>query len=306
RLIRREGRRFEQETTLLKFDVAMKGKNDPEIPGFTRYNLIFDQGRPRVAFADPRGRIQVWDWEQRKLVREWEARTEYDETSLSWFSADGRRLVLMSFNSTNRARHYREWEIASGLEKRAIPLPEIGLDNSRWLESSSDGNGFLLLGKGQTESVRYDFAASRYLPLPQLNLRQSTRPKTSPDGRLIFSPSHIGEVRVFDSQSLRENAALRGFMFSARGIAFSEDGQRLITGSTAQEVATLWDLRNFERLLTLPTSASASGYVGISPDGNVLVGDAGRTMFFWRAPSLEEIAKAEAALAAEERNISSP
>ena len=84
-------------------------------------------------------------------------------------------------------------------------------------------------------------------------------------------------------------------MFSARGIYFSPDGQRFVTGSTAKESVTVWDSQNYERLLTIPSNAYAVDSVGVSPDGNALVGDAGGTMYFWRAPSFDEIAKAEAA-----------
>lgn len=295
RLIRLEGRRLERQTELLKVDLATKGQNDLELPGAVRYNAIFDPNRPQFAFVDPRGRIQVWNWEQCKRVQEWEPLRDADEVSLSRFSADGQSLVLTSYRAQPRARHYREWEIGSGRETRAIALPAAEVSTGRWLELTADGGGFLLLDKGEMESLRYDFASGRYLPLPSLNLRQSNHPRTSPDGKRIFVSSIIGEVRIFDSHTLQQTAFLGGFMFSARGVAFSPDGQRLVTGSTAQESVTFWDSQNHERLLTLASDAYAMDSVGLSPDGNTLVGDAGGIFHFWRAPSLEEIAQAEAA-----------
>ena len=108
----------------------------------------------------------------------------------------------------------------------------------------------------------------------------------------------MGEVRVFDATTLQETAKLRGFMFGAHSVGFAPDGQRLVTGSTAQESITIWDQGNFERLITFPTTDGGFSFTGFSPDGNVLVGHSGAgNIFFWRAPTFEEIAQAEAASA---------
>jgi len=105
----------------------------------------------------------------------------------------------------------------------------------------------------------------------------------------------MGEVRVFDATTLQETAKLRGFMFGAHSVAFAPDGQRLVTGSTAQESITIWDQGNYERLLTFPTTDGGFGSTGFSPDGNVLVGGSrAGNIFFWRAPTFEEIAQADA------------
>jgi WD40 repeat protein len=144
--------------------------------------------------------------------------------------------------------------------------------------------------------MRYDFAAARFIPTTSLHLKQpSSRPRFSLDGRFLFATSLVGEVRVFDATTLLETAKLRGFMFGAHSVGFTPDGQRLVTGGTAQESITIWDHGNFERLLTFPTTDSGFGFTGFSPDGNVLVGLSGTgNIFFWRAPTFEEIAQAEA------------
>ena len=82
-------------------------------------------------------------------------------------------------------------------------------------------------------------------------------------------------------------------------LEYSPDQQRLAIGSTGRETVTLWDANTYERLITLPSSAQVS-LLRFSPDGAVIAGQpfsgaqAG-TVFFWRAPSWEEIEKAEAA-----------
>jgi WD40 repeat protein len=240
--------------------------------------------------------VQVWDWALRQRVREWPANADQGQASVSRFSADGQTLVLSTFHPPTRAHHYREWSIATGQETRAIALPPAKPGSRRGLVHAPGANELLLVSEGDTESMRYDFAAARFIPTTLLRLKQMNGPPSfSVDGRYLFAASMVGEVRVFDATTLQETAKLRGFMFGAHSVAFTPDGQRLVTGSTAQESITIWDHGNFERLLTFPTTDSLFYSTGFSPDGNVLVGLSGTgNIFFWRAPSFEEIAQAEA------------
>lgn len=298
RLTRWEGRNFDQPTPLLPLDVGRKGPDDLEFVGNNAgaRNQVFDGARPRLALVTPAGQVQVWDWALRQRVREWPANADQGQASVSRFSADGQTLVLSTFHPTTRASHYREWAIATGQETRALALPPPKPGSRRSLAHAPGANELLLINRGDTESMRYDFAAARFIPTTSLHLQQlSGRPSFSIDGRYLFAASASGEVRVFDATTLQETAKLRGFMFGAHSVAFAPDGQRLVTGSTAQESITIWDQGNFERLLTFPTTDSGFGSAGFSPDGNVLVGrSSAGNIFFWRAPTFEEIAQADA------------
>ncbi len=298
RLTRWEGRNFDQPTPLLPLDLGRKGPDDLEFGGNNSgaSNHVFDEARPRLALVTPAGQVQVWDWSLRQRVREWPANADQGQASVSRFSADGQTLVLSTFHPTTRAYHYREWAIATGQETRALALPPPKPGSRRILAHAPGANELLLVSTGDNESMRYDFAAARFIPTTSLHLQQlSGRPSFSIDGRYLFAASSSGEVRVFDATTFHETAKLRGFMFGAQRVGFTPDGQRLVTGSTAQESITIWDQGNYERLITFPTTDSGLGSTGFSPDGNVLVGrsNAGN-IFFWRAPNFEEIAQAEA------------
>ena len=300
RLTRWEGRNFDQPTPLLPLDVGRKGRDDLEFGGFGgARNHVFDRARPRLALVTPAGQVQVWDWALGQRVREWPANADQGQASVSRFSADGQTLVLSTFHPTTRAYHYREWAIATGQETRALALPPPKPGSRRILAHAPGANELLLVSSGDNASMRYDFAAARFIPTTSLNLQQqSGRPQFSVDGRYLFAASAMGEVRVFDATTLQETAKLRGFMFGAHSVGFAPDGQRLVTGSTAQESITIWDQGNYERLLTFPTTDGGFGSTGFSPDGNVLVGRSGPgNIFFWRAPTFEEIAQAEVASA---------
>ena len=300
RLTRWEGRNFDQPTPLLGLDVGRKGPDDLELKGFGgAHNYVFDRARPRLALVTPAGQVQVWDWALGQHVREWPANADQGQASVSRFSADGQTLVLSTFHPTTRAYHYREWAIATGQETRALALPPAKPGSRRILAHAPGANELLLMSTEDNESMRYDFAVARFIPTTLLHLKQINGPPSfSVDGRYLFAASMVGEVRVFDATTLQETAKLRGFMFGAHSVAFAPDGQRLVTGSTAQESITIWDQGNYERLLTFPTTDSGFGSAGFSPDGNVLVGRSNvGNIFFWRAPTFEEIAQAEVASA---------
>ena len=298
RLTRWEGRNFDQPTPLLPLDLGRKGPDDLESGGNNTGapNCVFDRARPRLALVTPTGQVQVWDWALGQRVREWPANADQGQAIVSRFSADGQTLGLSTFHPTTRAYHYREWAIATGQETRAIALPPAKPGSRRILAHAPGANELLLISTEDNASMRYDFAAARFIPTTSLNLQQqSGRPQFSVDGRYLFAASAMGEVRVFDATTLQETAKLRGFMFGAHSVGFTPDGQRLVTGSGTQESITIWDQGNYERLLTFPTTDGGFGSTGFSPDGNVLVGRSGSgNVFFWRAPSFEEIAQTEA------------
>jgi WD40 repeat protein len=80
-------------------------------------------------------------------------------------------------------------------------------------------------------------------------------------------------------------------MFAAFGIAFSPDGQRLISAAIGREAVKLWDLSTGQELLTL-TGTGVLGEARWTADGDAIL--AGAPWQAWLAPSWEEIAAAEA------------
>jgi WD40 repeat protein len=133
-------------------------------------------------------------------------------------------------------------------------------------------------------------------------LEPGYRAAFSMDGAILAVPSLRSNVRIFDVVANREVAALRGYMFGVHAATFSPDGNRVVSGGSGVEAIALWDPQSHERLLTLPARANILAPVAFSPDGNVLVGQAGNfagvgpytELHFWRAPSWAEIETAEA------------
>ena len=99
-------------------------------------------------------------------------------------------------------------------------------------------------------------------------------------------------MRFFDPVTGELIESVHGHLNSARGIAFSVDGRRLISTSGRQEAVKLWDVGTRQELLTLGGVGSTLQAARWSADGDVIL--AGAPWQAWRAPSWEEIAAVEA------------
>jgi WD40 repeat protein len=241
--------------------------------------------------------LQVWDWERRSLLREW---IDPSGTATGYprqFSADGKKLSTALFN--RGAFSYRELDIASGRAVVSIDLPDSGLRGRSGLELTPDKTQLVLWSSSSNRFVWVDVPSGRTSTLElAMTEAASGGPAWSPDRRWMAWTSYYGYARVFDAATLQTVTTLRGFMFGVHSCAFLPDGSRLAVGGTAFEAFTLWDSRSFERLLSLPAYAASMHGMTISADGNVIAARTGTEsgkIYFWRAPTWEEIAKAEAA-----------
>jgi eukaryotic-like serine/threonine-protein kinase len=117
----------------------------------------------------------------------------------------------------------------------------------------------------------------------------------SPASTLLVSATQLGQVRLWDLPSGTERPNLRGHLLGVHALAFSPDGQRLATGSSALEAVKLWDVATGQEVATLDAEASLCRVLAFSEDGNtILVGGTNeRTWHLWQAPSFAEIAAAE-------------
>src|SRR5207248_3185512 len=82
---------------------------------------------------------------------------------------------------------------------------------------------------------------------------------------------------------------LRGHLEAVYSVAFSPDGQRIITGSTDQ-TAKVWEAGSGQELLTLKGHSGWIGSVAFSPDGQrIVTGSSDQTAKVWEAASGREL-----------------
>jgi len=123
-------------------------------------------------------------------------------------------------------------------------------------------------------------------------------------GRVGFSPSgdrlgistEQGFVRWWHTGSWQDAGTLGGFLHAVAGVSFSPDGQRFVAGSAGKEAIRLYELEGRQPLLAL--EAEGGGYSpAFDSGGDVLAAvNAEGKPSVWRAPSWEEIGRAERAL----------
>ena len=291
---RRQGRAFQEETPLFDLGVAVVA-------------AVFDQRRPLLAVLNAAGKIQIWDWERRQLVREIPETEGTQQAVPQQFSHHGASL-LIGLSAGIGSLSYREWEIATGHETRSFEFP-LGTGTRVMGAFSPDGTKFANFIYPSGASQLLDLQSGRITPL-KLNVLEPSRPGFSPDGALLAVPSLRSHVRLFDVAANQELAMLGGYLFGVHAATFSPDGKRLVTGGSGVEAIAFWDPQSRQHLLTLAANVNILGRVEFSPDGNVLAGEANISQFggfwsgpvhLWRAPSWAEIEKAEAAERAGQR-----
>jgi WD40 repeat protein len=253
--------------------------------------------RPLLAAVTETGKLQVWDWERRALVRELASGAATTRLVPRRFSSDGTKLQTQIISPGGVSTYsFREWDIATGRPTRSfdVALPgSHGVGDTISSVVSSDENSLLQIPlRAPEDSVAINLQTGRATPI-KIDAIEPNHAAYSPDGKLLLVSSRRSYVRLYDAVTYRVVANLGGYMFSAGATTFSPDGRRVATGGTASEALTVWDFGGRERLLTLGTDAGVGGMT-FSPDGNVLAGSGRNAVHYWRAPSWAEIEKAEA------------
>ncbi len=105
----------------------------------------------------------------------------------------------------------------------------------------------------------------------------------SPDGTTLAAATEAREIRLWDLQTGKERASLRGHRKTVHGVAFSFDGKLLASGSLDKTVK-LWDLSKGEELATFRGHTSAVKCVAFAPDGRTIAsGSWDNTARLWDA-----------------------
>ena len=90
----------------------------------------------------------------------------------------------------------------------------------------------------------------------------------SPDGRRVAAGNGAGIVRVWDFESQRLLATLKGHLGEIHDLAFFPDNRTLAVGGTGP--IRLWDIETGQECLTLPVPDYKIEQLAISADGQTL------------------------------------
>ncbi|HUD45774.1 MAG TPA: protein kinase [Candidatus Baltobacteraceae bacterium] len=257
-------------------------------PRFDTRTALFDVSRDGTLWGDfskdarlfvnvaTNGVVQVYDMEQRKLVRQFGS---YPGIVTGF--ARPKKLLLYSPAGLD------EWDLDTFQLLKSWKLPGsiyqsiVSDDGNRLL--SSDYNGTVTLANLTTRQ-----RTSRHLDINQvIGIRFSA------DGNRFAASSWLGYARIWDTQSFQLLASMGSRRMPIIVQGFFPDGSRLLTcdlGDTGSERLRLWDIKTQRELIVFP----GSEHTMISPDGNLIVCSDDSSMEFYRAPTLAEIDAAEA------------
>jgi WD40 repeat protein len=250
------------------------------------------------------GYVKVWEVKSGKLVHTLPdpAREPGPATAAVAFSPDGK---LLASGGLDRA--VRIWDVATGKELFRLPghtrtVTGLGFSrNGKRLVSATGGQSFEFVG---VDPGPLKLMSDRDNLIPDLKvwdlttnteiLNLSLKGKTlgvaiSPDGAVVAAPFADHSVRLYSVATGKEERILKGHSQAARGIAFSPDGKRLITGGSSDESIKLWDTQTGEEIITLVRgSTDFVRSVGFSADGRRIVASSKDDVRVWDATPLRK------------------
>jgi WD40 repeat protein/tRNA A-37 threonylcarbamoyl transferase component Bud32 len=236
--------------------------------------------------AGPGGTVRVWSISREQTPRE--------EGSFSGRSGPARRLAfdreggrLAAVFGDDRTE-VRVWERGG----KRDPLELRGHRGAvACLAFSPDGR--TLLGGQRAQLCFWDLETGEVRRSARLPSGDVSCLLFSPDGRQLYVGSTDGMLRILNPEtgavlaSRRAHAAgVSGLMIGVTGLAFSHDGQRLISqgsaGSIGANEVKLWAVSPFQEVFALPVDGGSSGVAFDAEDRYLLALDLGN-LHIWDA-----------------------
>jgi WD40 repeat protein len=245
----------------------------------------------RLATAGGDGRrrgIKVWDARDGRELLAISAGQDYFSVPFTAvaFSPDGHYLVTGKVNGAVQV-----WDAETGREVVTLgthsgePRGMTFSRDGRHLASAADGEVILWDATRLTEKQEPRITIRGRVPGPSLNVA------FSPDGRTLVTGGEQYTVKLWEVQTGRELATLRGHGGDIYTVAFSPDG-RWIASAGEDSTVKVWDAHNDYRLVRSfrgHTGVVASLTFASGPDGLLLVsGSRDHTVKVWDVSKLAE------------------
>jgi WD40 repeat protein/serine/threonine protein kinase len=210
------------------------------------------------------GTVRVWDVATSRIVHQVDAVSEASRTA---FSPDGKRLAIAGDAEVGVVVDVRSGKEVLWLEGHEDNLEDVDWSpDGRWIATSSP-DATVGIWDGRTGDLRFSLFHDG--PVGAVDW--------SPDGGRLVTGSSDGRATVWE---VTEAGGKRLFSLSARdtstgvhGVAFSPDGNRVLTGDAAITAAKVWDVSHTgdAEWTNVPGDPGWVTMVAFSPSGRELV-----------------------------------
>jgi hypothetical protein len=160
------------------------------------------------------------------------------------FTPDGRALVVPA---RDRERALRVWEVATGKERRRVPL-EAEVESL-----ALSPNGTAAVGDYAGKIHLYDLGKAKMLRVLSGHEGHVHSVAYSVGGKLLASGASDHTVRLWDPDTGRELRRLEGHAGEVYGLAFSPDGKFLVSAGY-DGTALVWDVAAALNVRAAPSS----------------------------------------------------
>ncbi|MEX2666619.1 SUMF1/EgtB/PvdO family nonheme iron enzyme [Candidatus Uabimicrobium amorphum] len=112
----------------------------------------------------------------------------------------------------------------------------------------------------------------------------------SPNGKVIVSASDDKSLCIWDVESKKQIAMLKGHSRSVNSVAFSPDGKIIASGSNDKSIS-IWDVESKKQIAILKGHSAAVNSVAFSPNGKIIAsGSNDKSISLWNKSTSQQIA----------------
>jgi WD40 repeat protein len=246
-------------------------------------NLVISQIAPdgrQLACWCADGRIRVFETESLKQKAVFETKAEYQRALA--FSPDGRVLAGCADN------RMWAWNLES---QKEIMRDDKSPGGVLTVAFSPDGRWFASTQYGSSTAVVWDLEMKQRVAVLQSGAVAVRDAAIDPSRRYVVTVGDEDDAKLWDPWKQTQIASVRGLSTYLLSVAFSSDGERFATGGGT--FVTIWDTNTKREVAVLKSAYGPILWLEFLSDGNTLLVATETGVFSWRAPSFEEIARAE-------------
>jgi len=248
------------------YDLAT-GELRRELPGENEYDgvrsLAFSPDGKTLAVAAGRSKfVRLWDVASGEVVRKFSHPDKGGGCALAIaFSPDGK---ILAFTNLGIIRLY---DPATGTQLAELGNWQSGTVNA--IAFSPDGKLLAAVGGGKIRL--WDVATSKEVSIWHFHHTSEIKSVAfSPDGKRLVWGAAGGWCQVWEVESGRTLARIRGHEYAVESVAFTPDGKRVVTAGTWDTGPRVWDADTGKELIGFRGHFDNPEMVVVAPDGKTV------------------------------------